>query len=429
MKANFKFDPDFPVIDGVGHSDKIDFFNVKGGGSTNTTCLDPDSPGFHVFPSWRSYTSVSSGTAPRSFSGCEMDPTLSADVGVAVPGCLNAIQVGDNHDQRASDRVVLHRLVVNGSLRRAPNESDLEFGSLPCLPKVFVAVVLDKAPNGAAFNCDLCFDDACAPGVGAAYSGVPWLDQKWVSRFSVLAFDVKDFGDCLDAPYTWIDTPESWSNVPPAPSVVVPSRYAFWRDVVVGFRFDIDLNTVLCSFSSSSGTYTSLVDCGLHVVAVLFDGINTMGYSTTAGDFNHVDIQYQSYLLFEDFLSPKAASMAPGADGDVVPDDEVPLAILADQSGRMAGDGSFLDRPVKRSKAAHGFYNFAPRSGDAMLFEDDPEFARLQAPGANRGPTRKSDSRARVYPIAARRWKAHKYDDNEDYYAREGDRGGKRGKY
>jgi len=156
------------------------------------------------------------------------------------------------------------------------------------------------------------------------------------------------------------------------------------------------------------------------MVAILFDGVQNVGYTVASGDFNYCTIAYQSRLFFSDFLSPSLVVPA-GVDGGVFPEEEAPLVLLADQSGLMAGDGSFLDRPVKRTKASHGFYNFAPRAGDAMLFEDDPEFARLQR--------RKGDSRSRAPEIIQRRFKSHKYDDNEDFNAREGDRGGKRGKY
>jgi len=442
MKANFSVDPDFPVIDGVGHSDKIGFFNVKGGGATNTTFLDPVEPGLHCF-----YVANPGAAVSTSLASTLVSPTHVEDNSgvwhVENPLCLNSPYVGDNFCSRGSDRVVMSRIQVSGSIIRFAGTDDEDFAALPVAPKCFVALVLDTQCNGAVpptvpfgtndnvRNMPFDFGNAINAAATAHLSHVPTCGFGSYPRFRVLASEVIDFAFNPETKYDWVDSPETWTSagVPPdvTSTVLTRTRYSFWREVVCGFRFDVDLNDCLCSFSGNSPDVTSIVDNSLHVFALQFDGISQNGFLTHP--FNALSITYLSQLWFRDFLVPKIPHAPAGADGGVVPDDEVPLAILADQSAALAGDGTFVDRPVKRTKAAHGFYNFAPRGGDAMLFEDDPEFARLQAPGANRGPTRKSDSRARVYPIAARRWKAHKYDDNEDYNAREGDRGGKRGKY
>jgi len=437
-KTNFRVDPDFPVIDGVGHSDKIDFFNVKGGGSTNTTFLDPCNDDLHCYYTARSVCSP----VPTDLSCARVDPDVQCNDTQpfiwfgASPGCLNSMYVGDNFQARGSDRICMNRLEVSGTLHRPAGTDEDDYSSIAPAPKCFVAVVLDTRSDGAVPPSNwfmqfggLCgpFDTAGAPNPAATneYSTVPWIGYGSSGRFRVLASDVIDFGLNPGTHYTWVDYADTTTTeggplpAPETTTVVTRTRYSFWRDVVLGFRFDIDLNDVICSFKSDSHSIADVVDNSLHVYALCFDGVNQNAY--VPHNFGVLSLKYISRLWFSDFLTPKIPHAPAGVDGDVVPDEEVPLAILADQSGLMAGDGSFLDRPVKRTKAAHGFYNFAPRAGDAMLFEDDPEFARLQR--------RKGDSRSRAPEIVQRRFKSHKYDDNEDFNAREGDRGGKRGKY
>jgi len=445
MKANFKVDPDFPVIDGVGHSDKIDFFNVKGGGSTNTTLLDLGYRGCHLFSCSRDPVVLST-----NLDNCRVGPNIYVDgAGVLFGGsidCLNCPGVGNSAFGRASDRILLNRVEVSGVLNRPAGTEEDDYSSIATAPKVFVALVLDTAANGSAISSATVFQHGGAWKSDAStwYSAPPFgfdivtadgAASVPESRFRILAFDVKDFALNPETRYEWVDYGESWNTVGVPPDEVTQfltkTRYSFWRSVSLGFRFDVDLNDALCSLSGPGISVGSCSDLALHIFAFTFDGVNFNGY--TPHGFGSVSMSYMSRLWFKDWLSDTHFEDA-GVDGPVVPDDEVPLAILADQSAAMAGDGVYIeaasrDRPYKRTKASHGFYNFLPRAGDAMLFEDDPEFARLQAPGSNRGPTRKSDSRSRVYPLARRRVKAHKFDDNEDYNAREGDRGGKRGKY
>jgi len=431
MKSNFSVDPEFPIIDGVGHSDKIGFFNVKGGGATNTTLFDCGYGGQHMF--YCSRSEIALGTDARA---CRVGPDVLIAAGPVAsagsPDCLNVPFVGDSSFARGSDRILLNRIEVSGSVFRPHGESLDPFDVIGPAPKVFVCLLADLDPNGVALDAQKVFYPG--GGVNAAMtnwtSNVPYVytltsatgNPVPESRFRVLAFDVLDFQFSPECTYTWVSNPSSVTTGGPlpVPEETIPdnSGYTFWRSASLGFRFDVDLNDCLCSFNSNAQSVSSCVDFALHLYAFTFDGINLNGYTPHA--FGAVSIQYSSRLWFNDYLC--ATSFVPaGADGGAVPDEEVPLAILADQSGRMAGDGTFLDRPVKRSKAAHGFFNFRPRSGDAMLFEDDPEFARLQR--------RKGDSRSRVRDIVQRRFKSHKYDDNEDFNAREGDRGGKRGKY
>jgi len=402
MKANFKVDPDFPIIDGVGHSDKIDFFDVKGGGCTNTTMLDMGYGGLHLFSCSRDPVVLST-----NISNCRVGPNIYVGpTGVlfaGAPDCLNCAGTGDTAFGRGSDRVLLNRVEVSGVLHRAAGTEEDDFSSLAPAPKVFVALVLDTQANGAAIDSNLIWQH------GGAWNGAA---TNWYSnvilpfdiitpvaggtvapekRFRFLAHDVVDFALNPETSYSWVDYADTTTTeggplpVPETTTVLTRTRYSFWRSVALGFRFDVDLNDALCQFSGDGVSVASCSDLALHVFAYVFDGVNQNNYTPHA--FGSVSISYMSRVWFSDFLSA-THFVAAGADGGVVPDEEVPLAVLADQSALMAGDGTFLERPVKRTKASHGFYNFRPRSGDAMLFEDDPEFARLHG--------RKGSSRARV---------------------------------
>jgi len=410
MKANFRVDPDFPVIDGVGHSDKIDFFNVKGGGSTNTTFLDPLDDSLHCY-----FSSHVSSAVSTSLSACRFDPNLQLDEQVpsgvwhaATPDCLNSMYVGDNFGSRGSDRVLLSRIEISGSVVRFAGTDEDDFSSVACAPKCFIALVLDTQTDGAPPPAT----SSNVPGVVSgpfsrgnsmnsaatnALSGVPFITFGSSKRYRVLASDVIDFSLNPETAYGWVDYGESWNTVGVPPDEVTQfltkTRYSYWRTVAIGFRFDVCLNDCLCSFSGSGHSVSDIVDNSLHLYVLNFNGDSEDGY--IAHPFGSLSCQYLSRLWFSDFLAPKAVPVGPGADGDVVPEDEVPLAILADQSAVMAGDAAVsmaFDRPQKRSKASHGFYNFRPRSGDAMLFDDDPERARLSY--SQRGS--KADSRSRV---------------------------------
>jgi len=431
MKANFDVDPDFPIIDGVGHSDKIDFFNVKGGGSTNTTLFDCGYGSDHS-----TYCARRSTTVATSRGACALDPDVYInDAGATTAGssgCLNPVFAGDSLRGRCSDRICLNRIEVSGVLHRAAGTDEDDYSSIATAPKVAVFLVLDTHANGAVLAPDRClfaggsFNSSLTNLISSVPLPVQLNSGACVpeSRFRILASDVIDFALNPETRYDWLDYADTTTTeggplpVPETTTIVTRTRYSFWRSVSLGFRFDVDLGAALCQYLGDDGLLANCSDLSLHLWALCFDGVNMEGYTPHA--FGRVECSYMSRLWFSDWLAPRSFTPA-GADGGPVPDEEVPLAILADQSAAMAGDGTFLERPVKRSKASHGFFNFRPRSGDAMLFEDDPEFARLQR--------RKGDSRSRVRDIVQRRFKSHKYDDEEDFYAREGDRGGKRGKY
>jgi len=448
MKANFSVDPDFPVIDGIGHSDKIDFFDVKGGGCTNTTLLDPLDDNLHCHFCCRSVLSPVSTTV-TSFRA---DPDLEFDNQVPVsfwqagsPGCLNAPYLGDTATSRGSDRILLNRIEVSGVVHRPSGTEEDDYSSIAPAPKCFVALVLDTQCDGAVppdATYSAVPQQSCGPFSGGGslnptatngYGSVPFLSYGMSKRYRVLAFDVIDFALNPETRYEWVDyanTTATTGGPLPAPTettIVTRTRYSFWRDVSIGFRFDVALNDALCCFSGSGHSVASLVDSALHIYALCFDGVNLDNY--VPHGFGTLSLKYKSRLWFSDYLVPRSDVVAPGADGDVVPDDEVPLAILADQSAAMAGDGIYIeaaerDRGPKRrhTKASTGHFNFRPKF-DAPDFDDDPEFS-----SARRG-LRKYESRSRAPNIVQRRFKANKYDDNEDFLAREGDRGGKRGKY
>jgi len=434
MKADFKFDPEFPVIDGVGHGDEIGFFNVKGGGCTNTTLLDGGYfDGFH-----HAIVSRSPALLSTSQNSCRVGPNIYLDqFGVpqaGSPDCLNVIFEGDSQYARCGDRVLLNRIEVSGTVfRSAGHESDPIDGQIGAMPKCFVCLVLDNAANGSALASDPIFDF----GGGLNSAATEWVSSVPLrldtspavpdKRFSILAYDVIDFSDVGGSGAVYVRNPRASTSIggplPVAVETVVDSYENFyeWFSVSRGFRFDVDLNDVLCSFASGTGAGIAYcLDRALHVYALCFNGVDYDGY--TPDGFGSLYVNYYSRLSFADFLSPRAFVPA-GADGGAIPDEEVPMAFLADASAALGGDDAVVyaaEPRRKRTKASEGFFNFRPRGDPALLqFPDDFEFSRLKS-------GKRSDSSR---PSTGRRWKAHRYDDNEDYLAREGDRGGKRGKY
>jgi len=400
MKANFKFDPDFPVIDGVGHSDKVDFFNVKGGASTNTTSLDPFDLSSHVFN-----TSLAPTLLTTDVNNCRFDPSAYGDANYTwasgSPDCLNCASVGDNANCRSSDRIVGSRIEVAGVVYRPAGSDTDDYSALPAAPKVFVCLVLDSETSGVALEpASFKF---LIPGNGlnnanANYkSGPGVIAPDGISyRFRVLAYDVIDFAKSPETPYNWVDYANSWNTVGVPPdevaTVVTRERYSFWRTVSFGFRFDVDLNDVLVSFSGDAVDVSSVVDNSLHVYAWVFDGVQDQGFAFHG--FNSVYMSYISHFRFRDLLIPRSDGVLAGADGDVVADDAPDLSVLADQSAAMAGDGSFPEAEPrrKRSKASEGFFNFRPRGDPALLsFPDDFEFSRLKS--AKRGKPRRATGR------------------------------------
>lgn len=382
-KANFYVDSDFPVIDGVGHSDKQGYFNVKGGGSTNTTFLDALPPGQHLTWGWFDRAAI----APWQNSAGEItfppavDPSRAATGPgvVSSPGCLNGLLQGDGYRDRCGDSVLLSRITVNGAVSRYGGvwhnaDNPVRVGGLDDQfpPKCFLALVADLDPNGAAFNPDIVFDPAQAYSVVQGGGSVPWLDHNWTHRFRVLAHDIIDFTD-----------------VPPL-AVNLTNQFAldgaFWfrvesvtsyvhRPVTKGFRFDVDLNDVLCKYAGNTGTFSDLTNFGLHFCAVWFDGFSNTAYTLDASQ--NLGLEYMYRLWFKDFLSPSAFSPA-GVDGPVLPSEAPDLDVLADQSAILAGDAPEPRR--KKTKASVGMFNFRPRGDPALLsFPDDFEFSRLHS--------------------------------------------------
>lgn len=412
-KANFFVDPDFPVIDGVGHADKQSYVNVKGGGCTNTTMFDSFVPGQHRFTCWldrRAISPVSNVGGDPSYVNNAVDPS-DAEGGVSNPGCLNAVPIGDFRFSRCSDKILLDRVIVNGSVSRAGGLwTDLDGPTTVGTPyphpdpKCWIALVLDTAPSGLVFNPDLVFDNAQAQTAIVGGDSVPWLDQNWLHRFRVLAHEVLDFVEPRPWAVNLVDQflfdGVTWERTISNTNYVYPFS-------TKGFRFDVDLNSALCSFSSSTGTYTDMVDCSLHVVACWFNGYDDTSHVLLG--FENLGIEYQSVLFFRDFLSPQTFAPA-GADGGVVADEAPDLDVLADQSAALAGLPALPDspirRPKKKTKASEGFYNFRPKAGGGDLFPDDPEIAVL--PDASDGSA-----------LPSRRWKGARlgeYEHQGSYY-------------
>jgi len=430
-KANFYVDPDFPVIDGVGHSDKQGYFNVKGGGSTNTTNLDPLSAG-HVYECSR--TEIPLGTSISLGAG-RIDPDLHYDASgfwqAHATQCLNAVPVGDSYSSRGSDRILMNRIEISGSVYRpagswrdATSQSETPQPQFPYhTPKCFVALVLDTQARGAVPG----FSVTNSPFSGGAglnatattnISGVPFVNDECVfDRFKVLAFDVLDF-ECPVSQSMAVTHWEGNEAGYPVTTFSVDSVICqfSWTSVVRGFRFDVCLNDVLTGFTGPAAgdcTIANVVDNALHLYACNFNGHDLEGYATLDA-FSYLSINYLSRLWFSDFLSPTTFAPA-GAGGPVVDDAAPDLDVLADQSAILAGDAAEPRR--KKTKASEGFFNFRPRNDPALdAFPDDFEFARLKS-------VKRAKSRA------SRGQKSRRTDDPGEFFVDEAEPPLRRGKY
>jgi len=386
-KGNFSVDPSYPAIDAVGHSDKQAYFNVKGGGSTNTTMLDSLPFGSHLLYGWFARAAISpwlnvSGTTKFPPA---LDPSLNVG-GLGSPGCLNGILPGDRFHDRCGDQVLLKRVTVNGTVSRAGGVfygSDDVPGVAPSLgtyidPKCFVCLVADLAPDGAAFDSDLVFDPAQNFSVTAGGGSVPWLDHHWSERFRVLAHEIMDFADCPPLAVNIVDQflfdGVTWQRT-------ISNTSYVYRPCTKGFRFDVDLNNVLVRYSGNTGTFADCTNFALHVCAVWFDGYTNANTGVPLA-IQNLGLEYMYRLWFDDFLSPSSFAPA-GADGPVVNDETPDLDVLADQSAAMAGDVAVVDAAEprrKKTKSSEGYYDFRPRFDPSLeSFPDDFEFARLKS--------------------------------------------------
>jgi len=449
-KANFLYDPSYPLVDSAGHSDKLSFFNVKGGGSTNTTLFDPPSSGVHYLQSARSYVGVSA-----TLGSCRLDPDLNIDASgfwqLSNPGCLNAVDQGDYLWTRCGDTISLDRIEISGCVSRfggawadTAGQSDPNVVAFPYYsPKAFVALVLDTQadravpPTGvdldAGQNGPFTIGGAMNVAATNFVSAVPFLELKVPpNRFRVLAFDVLDF----DGPVNRCESVVHWegneAGYPVTTSSVDTIRTSYsWQTISRGFRFDVDLNGVLCHYFGTGASISNVVDNALHMYVLNFDSANEDGRTLSSNapeSFGYLSCQYTSRLSFRDQLMPRSFSEA-GADGGVVADEAPDLTVLADQSAILAGLPALPDSPVRRpkkkSKASEGYYNFRPSAGAGDLFADDPEVALL--PDAPDGSA-----------LPSRRWKTARFGDFEhqgSYYGERkrwdprNRRPSKRGKY
>jgi hypothetical protein len=398
MKGNFFVDPDFPVIDALGHPDKIDFHRVKGGGSTNTTNFDLLRSGVHHYSTARSTIPV-----PTSLADCIVGPNFFVDnAGVLQSGdprCVNSPPFGDADWTRSSDRFLMDRLEISGVVTR-PGGSwdypDSELGgvgfNIPS-PKCFVAVVLDLRSNYALppFNSTglsslTALGGPFCPGAGevstggggvTALSACPLLNHIDSGRFRVLAYDVLDFAG------------ELGRSVLGSKDELYRSSFV-WSSVSKGFRFDIDLNNLIGEVADVSypSTYAHMLCNSIYVYSLNFNGVDLDAFTFSAFDYDiykYLTINYRTRLSFFDCNTPFAGPVSAGADGGVVPDDDVdPLNILADQSAVLAGLPALPDSPIRSKRQGYkkkarfsGPPDRGARQEARMLFDDDPEVALL----------------------------------------------------
>lgn len=419
-KAKFVVDDSFPLIDGVGHSDKIDWFNVKGGGSSNTTLFDAGYGDLHNWQSSRS--SLVIGTNIQDGSAF-VDPDIiwKAD-GVPYatnPWCLNSVLPGDRRYLRGSDRIAMNRIEISGAVTRDAGYYTYvgSPGGLAAFPyhrpKCAIFLVLDRQADHNTFSAESFWSTGGGYNTLATnrHSNVPFVPASWLnvdtypeSRFVVLAYEILDFDEKPDFSLTPRFIAGTETTAPWGATVEEYRSQWAWPSCQKGFRFDVDLNDVLCCFDDAYQYYdhgvSMISDNALHMLAICFDGISENGY--TPSDFGTLKINYFSRLWFRDWLAPSIPHAPAGADGDVIPPAEDDLEVLADESAKLAGLPALPDSPIVRErkkvrKGDVGFYNFMSRNDDVLMeFPDDPEVALLPIPGtrgSSKGPARKKGRR------------------------------------
>lgn len=183
-------------------------------------------------------------TAPTSCTGGEHDPN------VLNIGCLNAVPPGDGGNQRDGRVFRMKNITVKGQVRLGAQVGQTGPDNLP---RVFIALVLDKQTNGTQMNSEDCFVNPSATAVLAAD---PLLNLENSQRFRVLKtmhIGPKDFaGSQAMGDY-------------PAGSIAE-------RGVTVPFTLFADLkNLAVNSVPSGGGSVGSVSDNSLHIIAFTND--------------------------------------------------------------------------------------------------------------------------------------------------------------
>lgn len=185
---------------------------------------------------------VSSATC----AGGEIDPAID---------CLNAMAIGSSDEDRIGKTIVMKSIYVTGQIQ-LPTGVDQTVLANP--KKVFIALVLDKQPNGATLNSEDVYQNVSN---SAPMCACPQRNARGTSRFRVLA--------------THEDTLELTTSLHDGTNFEYSGQ-------VKPFKLSYDLKGMKASFRSSvGGDITDIETNALHMIAFCSDtsGIPTIGYN------------------------------------------------------------------------------------------------------------------------------------------------------
>lgn len=182
-------------------------------------------------------------TAPTAATGGEHDPTAT------YTGCLNSVPPGDGGSERDGRNFRMKNITIKGQVRLGAQVGQTGPDNLP---RVFIALVLDKQTNGAQMSSEDCFVN---PSGNAVLAADPLLNLENSQRFRVLKtahIGPKDFaGSQAMGDY-------------PAGSIAE-------RGVTVPFTLFVDLKNMMVNMTPSGGTVAGISDNSLHLIAFVND--------------------------------------------------------------------------------------------------------------------------------------------------------------
>lgn len=189
------------------------------------------------------YVVGSALSAPASATGGEHDPTVTNT------GCLNAMTQGDGGSNREGRNFRMKNITVKGQIRLGAQVGQTGPDNLP---RVFIALVLDKQTNGAQMNSEDCFLN---PSGNAVLAADPFLNLENSQRFRVLK--------------TMHIGPEQFAGSQAMGDY--PAGSIAERGVTVPFTLFADLKNMMVNMTPGTGTVGGISDNSLHIIAFAND--------------------------------------------------------------------------------------------------------------------------------------------------------------
>lgn len=198
------------------------------------------------YDTWRTTATIASA---NGMTGGEVDPTVTL--------CLSAPSQGDGQNQREGRQMTLQSVYLTGNLIIP----EVDAGTGPStMPKVFVALVLDKQTNGTQLSSESVYIN---PSGDDQLIGNPLRNLEFSKRFQVLAVH-----KCVMNRQTL-----TWDGTNFASDAYITE-----------FELSKSFKDLVVSFNSASAGVSGVVDNSLHLVA----------FSTVTG----VLLSYNSRIRF-----------------------------------------------------------------------------------------------------------------------------------